>query len=225
MEETKKSEINNDNKENINNHIKNLFKSMFKVINKSQNEELPRELEAKEILSKIAKISTEIKNEITDLKIDNKNEIISTVNSILDSLDFMNQYNKLNTFVQLPININGHQTTAELFIFKDGKNKNDIDPNNMSVFLSLNTKNLGQVESYIKVSNKNIECTFRNENQVVLDLLKANSTKLYNLLSAYDYKLIRLDYKLIDENSKGNILNVKQIKKISDTKYSIDIKV
>ncbi len=202
-----------------------LVKSLFKVIDRTRADGLPQEIQADKVLRELTETLSTIKGEIESLNSDEKQGILESIQDIEDSLHFMEQLNKDTSFVQIPVNINGNNTTVELYVLKDGNKKKKIDPSNATIFLSLFTINLGRIESLVNIRGKSIECTFRSEDEEILTFIKKNSMPLYHLLDAQGYKLTNVMVQPITKSQQANITNVEQIKKQVDKKYSFDTRV
>lgn len=210
-----------DNKEI--NHLKKLIASLIKTVDKSKADNLPEEINASKVIRKTMDVLETIKTKIAGLNASEKNDILDTVNDIEESIHFLHQLNKFTAFVQIPVNINDYNTTAELYVFKDTRGKKKIDPSNATIFLSLATANLGQIEAFISIINKNVECNFQMKEKETLSFIKNNITPLYSLLEGHGYKLIKVTYKEVTE--KTNIMSVQQHGKQAGKRYSFDIRV
>jgi len=92
---------------------------------------------------------------------------------------------------------------------KRNNGRKRIDPQNATVFLSLDTENLGQVDSLISVNKKNVSLNFRLEKNEIIDYIKENYIQLYEGLAKKGYKLVDIKYRLIDE--KVNLLNAREV--------------
>ncbi len=130
-----------------------------------------------------------------------KADIISNAaNMISDTIKLINQLNSGGlTYYQIPVRISDSNTTAELYILKKQRNKKKIDPNNTVMFIALDTKNLGRVETLIDVKGKNIGIQLRTGKQEINDYIEEYTKDLYNGLSELGYKLTGIRFKVIDE--------------------------
>lgn len=130
-----------------------------------------------------------------------KTDIISNAANMLS--DTIRLIDQLNTggllYYQIPVKISERNTTAELYIMKKQKNKKQIDPQNTVMFISLDTENLGRVETLIDVKGKNIGIQLRTEKQEINNYIKEYTKDLYNGLSELGYKLTGIRFKVIDE--------------------------
>lgn len=151
-------------------------------------------------------------------------ELIDSINKTQDNIKFLNNFNQYNSFVQIPLNISGNYTTADLYVLKNKKKK--IDPNNASLFLSLDMPNMGLTEVLVNVKGKNINLNFRMENQETAMFLKKNSGKLIDSLSARGYSFINVEATLLAKRTpieeRDKLLDRKDEKKYAT---SFDIKI
>ncbi|MGE4282892.1 MAG: flagellar hook-length control protein FliK [Clostridia bacterium] len=205
--------------ENIHRNVKNLFK----VIDKTCAEKLPEQINGEKVVKEIREVLKNLLSCNIAADTDESRQLTSIVTEIEESLNFMNQISRFYHLIHIPININHYDSTVELYIFKDGKNKKKIDPANTSIFVSLDTANLGLVEALINVTNKNLECLFQTDEKETLQFIKKNVTHLYNLLDVYGYKLVKVNYKEIEERT--DLINIRQTKNRHDKKYSFDMRV
>lgn len=122
----------------------------------------------------------------------------STLNLIEDTVRLLDMFNSNNVlYYQIPVRIDNYRSTAELYVMKRNQNKNRIDPNNSVLFLSLDTKNMGRVETIIDVKGSNISMSLRTESQAASDFARQNIKNLYSGLSECGYKLTDIKYSII----------------------------
>lgn len=201
------------------------LKTVFKVVNRENSDTLAKDIQVQNHLREIGKTLHTLKDQIEELNIPQKSDILNTIQNLQDNIAFFDQLNRFAAFVPIPLNINGLDTTAELYVLKNKEKSKKIDANNATILLSLFTANLGQVEVIVKTHYKSLECVFRSQDESVLSFIRKNSTSLYQLLDAYGYRLSQVSYKQIESQDTANILNVHEIKKQLDRKYSVDIRV
>lgn len=165
------------------------------------------------------KHAVELSNELQ------KNEILNKIDNLQSNLKFINDLNNHSTYIQIPLNILGKNTTGELYVLMKRSKGKKIDPQNASVLVSLNTPNLGQIDSLINVNKKNISLNIRVEDQSIISFIKGNYIQLYNSLLDKGYKLVDVKYRLIEE--EVNALNAERtiIKELDLNNQSIDFKI
>lgn len=100
-------------------------------------------------------------------------------------------------YFQIPVNISGYNTTAELYVLRRQKNKKKIDPNHVALFISLDTNRLGRVETLLNIKEKNITISMRTENQRISHFIRENIKYLYSALADCGYKLADVRYEVI----------------------------
>lgn len=202
--------------------IRKSFEKMFVRINEDTNKE---DINVKEMYKSIYEKLEAVKNTLEHSNVFNKEEILSKVDNLQNNLRFINDINSHSAYIQIPLKMWDKSTTGELYILKRNSSKKRIDPNNATVFLSLHTQNLGQVDSLISVDRKNISLNLRLEKSEIIDFIKGNYKELYNSLLDKGYKLVDVKYRLIDE--KVNILNVSEVlgKDIKTGRQAFDCKI
>jgi len=181
-------------------------------------------------------ISKDIYENISD-KIDNLKEIINSVmpdkreelnyrlDNIKNDINFLQELNKYSSYIQIPVSIFNNQRTGELYILKRKKGKKAIDKDNISVFISLNTVNLGQIDTLVNMKNNNISINMRVEDEKIIKVLKDNYKILYDSILETGYKLVNVKYML-----KGEKINPVNIEKVIDKEFksilsNIDYKI
>jgi len=128
-----------------------------------------------------------------------KKEISATVSQIEDTLKLLHRMNAENVlYYQLPINLAGRGTTAELYVMKRQRGKKKLDPRNAVMFISLDTNRLGRVETLLDVKDGSVTLNIRTESKHISDFIKENIKELYNALSACGYKLVGVRYTVVD---------------------------
>lgn len=187
----------------------NISKAFDNFLVDVKSETLKEDINVKNMYKDIYSKLEAIKDSITNSNFPSKNEITNNIDNLQNNIRFMNELSSHNTYVQIPLQIWDKNTTGELYILKKDSKKKKIDPENVTVFISLNTQNLGQVDSLIGVNKKNISVNLRVEDQEIIDYLKENYKELYNRLHEKGYKLVDVKYRLIEEET--NLLNIKDI--------------
>nr|WP_276020496.1 flagellar hook-length control protein FliK [Acetivibrio straminisolvens] len=179
---------------------------MFVKINEKVDS---KEINVKEIYKDIYKKLEIVRNVLQDSNIPGKQEILNKLDNIKSNINFLNELNKHSVYFQIPLKVFDRNTTGELYILKRNNGRKRIDPQNATVFLSLNTENMGQVDSLINVNRKNVSINLRLEKDEVYDFIKENYIELYEGLLKKGYKLVDIKYRLIDE--KVNLINAQEV--------------
>jgi hypothetical protein len=198
-----------------------LDKFYVRVDEKTSADDLKTKMIYKDMYEKLEMIKHAVKqsNEL------HKNEVLNKIENLQNNLKFINDLNNHSTYVQIPLNILSKNTTGELYVLKKGSKGKKIDLQNASVLISLNTPNLGQIDSLINVNRKNISLSIRVEEQSIIGFIKGYYIQLYNSLLDKGYKLVDVKYRLIEEEI--NPLNAEQTitKELNLNNQSIDFKI
>ena len=173
-------------------------KLFIEINSKSLSEELDPNKFHKEIAGKLDMLKNTIQNtDIVDL---NRMEAVSvSVAQIEDTLKLLNQLNTTMQYYQLPVNLSGSNTTAEIYVMKRKHDKKKPDPRNIVLFVSLDTVNIGRIESLIDIKGNNVILNLRIENNDIQSFVKENIKYLYKGMTDCGYKLADVKYAIIDE--------------------------
>ena len=153
-------------------------------------------------------------------------DIIPKIDSIQDNIKFINEMGQNAPYVQIPLNINGKNITGELYIMKRGGKSKKIDPENSTLYISLDTSNIGQIDTIISVNKKSLGLVVKAERNDIISFIKDNYLELFENLKEKGYKVIDIKYKLI-EDTKVNPLNVSEVveKETKNGFVSIDLRL
>lgn len=138
---------------------------------------------------------------------ENTREASKILSEIKNNIEFMNNINKFQEFIQIPFRFGDTDNQANLYIFNDKKG-NKISKDKASVLLALDLSMLGHFEVFIQKDFKNISCQFRTVDKKIQSLVQINMPKLQFTLKQKGYNLSNIVYKTIQE--PFNILQTAQ---------------
>jgi hypothetical protein len=128
-----------------------------------------------------------------------KSLISDKLNLLEDGVRLIQSLNNRHQYVQIPLHITGHDTNLELYMMNRGGKKKKINHEDATLFLSLNTKNIGRVEALIHIGkNKRVGVDLRVENERALTLMKDGRLELHSSLGEKGYRLARITYHIIE---------------------------
>ena len=187
-------------------HLKGKIKELFeKHFVSNQSDSLKEDLNVKESYKEILTKLDVIKDVLT--KSEGSGQLLNLIRQTEDNIKFMNNLSQYNTFIQIPLNVWGHNTNGELYVLKNSKKK--IDTNNANVFLSLQMPNMGLTEVLINVTGKSVTCNFRVEDDRIASLVRKHASELVNALNRQGYNIVNIDCGLIQK--KTNLLDISKL--------------
>ncbi len=166
-----------------------------------------------------------LKNGLTQLPPLVREAAAAVVGNLESNINFINQLNNYSSYVQLPLSIFNRNTTGELYMLKKGSKNKKLDPENMTVLISLDTDNLGRVDTLLSVNRNNISTNFRLENSEVFPLLRDGHKLLYNSLLEKGFRLVDYTYRLMDEPISIVNFEAEAKKEFLKSSSSIDITI
>lgn len=202
--------------------LKTAFKSMF--VN-TDSEELKSELEVKKLYSDLAEKLDIIKSTAGYSGLPGADEITARINSLNDGIRLLNQINSSTAYYQIPLNINGFNTTGELYVMKREHSRKRIDPKDVTMFISLDTQNIGRIETVIDIKGKNVGMNLRAEEQGIIDFVRENYKHLYNSLLDKGYRLVDIKYRLIEEETNPVKMDRNIKEELANGRYSVDMRI
>ena len=166
-----------------------------------------------------------LKSSIQQLPMAIQEAAMNIANNLESNVNFINQLNNYSSYVQIPLSIFNQNTTGELYMLKKGSKTRKLDPSKMTILISLDSNNIGRIDTLLSVDKKNISTNFRLESSEIFDVLKENHKFLYKSLLEKGYRLVDFTYRLMDEPI--NIVNfeVEAKKEFIKSPNNIDISI
>jgi hypothetical protein len=202
--------------------LKDSFKSLFV---RTDSEELKSELEVRKLYKDLTEKLDTIKSAVAYSGLPGADEITGRLNSLNDGLRLLNQINYGTAYYQIPLNISGFNTTGELYVMKRGHPRKRIDPRDATMFISLDTQNIGRIETIIGIKGKNVSMNLRAADQKIIDFIKENSRYLYNGLVEKGYRLVDIKYRLIEDEATPVTMERVIKKELESGRYSVDMRI
>lgn len=157
------------------------------------------EIQPSAMYKKIAAAVAEIRSNLDTLPAALQQNIREVLDRVDNTVRFFNDISQQSLFLQIPILVNGRESTADLYVYrrKSGNRKGAND--GFSVFLSLDTAYMGALDSFVSFENRNIQIQYRAADERVISLLKEHYKELYASLLEKGYKLVDVKYKMQEE--------------------------
>ena len=115
-----------------------------------------------------------------------KENVSALAENIRGNIEFMNQVNNVYTYVQIPMKMNGHNASGQLYVYTNKKNITDPDKE-LSAFLHLDMDNLGATDVSIKMLKKEVSTNFYMDNDEAYILIERFLPKLEEKLRNKGY--------------------------------------
>lgn len=115
-----------------------------------------------------------------------KENVSALAENIRGNIEFMNQVNNVYTYVQIPMKMNGHNASGQLYVYTNKKDITDPDKE-LSAFLHLDMDNLGATDVSIKMLKKEVSTNFYMDNDESYILIERFLPKLEEKLRNKGY--------------------------------------
>ncbi|MDP4182283.1 MAG: flagellar hook-length control protein FliK, partial [Bacillota bacterium] len=202
--------------------INKIFNSLFVKID---SDNLKDELNTKNLYKEINKVLDVIRDTVSNSDNPMKDQIINKTDNIENSLRFIGELNNHSSFLQIPIKIINENTNCDLYILKKNSKKKKIDPSNVTAYISLDTSNIGKLDTLISLNKKNISVNMRVGDEKIRDFIKNSHNDLYKRLSEIGYKLVDLKCRVTDEDISFININGVLKNEIINERGSVDYKI
>ncbi len=125
--------------------------------------------------------------------------LLPVVRELETALRFFQDIISYETFVQIPLVLKESTYQGELYVMKRKRKRGRIDIEDFSLFLSITTQNLGVMDIFVHVRNKNVMLRVMMENETFYELVTPEYKPLYEALKLKGFYLYDLKYSLRDE--------------------------
>ncbi|MBR2107264.1 MAG: flagellar hook-length control protein FliK, partial [Treponema sp.] len=115
-----------------------------------------------------------------------KNSMVKALQNTASNLEFMNQLNHFQGYIQIPLKMTNQNTNGELYVFANKKNLNKQD-GKVTALLHLDMENLGKMDVYVALENKKVSTNFYLEKEEYLDFLEQHMDMLTQRLNKRGY--------------------------------------
>lgn len=141
---------------------------------------------------------------VLDQKGDGKNQLNGNIAQVLNNS--MNDFKVFNTvsnsyyYMDVPINLNQQDYQCKLMIKDERKKGKKIDSTNVKIVTSVSTENMGTVDAYLSVKNRNMDVDIKC-NKEWISLFKKTEKRVLESLSDIGYNVyVRFDEKKEEMN-------------------------
>ncbi|GHU60884.1 hypothetical protein AGMMS49975_30010 [Clostridia bacterium] len=130
--------------------------------------------------------------------------ILKDLRDIKNSLDFSANVDYQKIYTAIPVNINGEAKNAELYVFRDKKNRNGQNGQS-SVLIALDFAELRRVEIFISKVADSLSFQIKSDRPATLAAIGGEFEKLKTMLSAIGYSVSNVS--LLDLSERFTVLS------------------
>lgn len=167
----------------IKERIRDIFheKLMLDVESGSEASDFKQQVER--LYEKLMKTADIIKNHVSGKKDD---ELGTSANELKNNLSFMNELNRLESYVQLPVRFSSEDANGDLYVYnRKRKKENGDEP--LTAFLHLDLMYLGATDINVSLKNNGVKIVFTLDNAVSERLVLEHLDELVNRLREKGY--------------------------------------
>ncbi len=188
-------------------------------------EELKEPHKLDDVYKKMDEVMTRVAESASHLSTKSDNPIVSAASAVHENLEFISQVNDLYTYVQIPLQLSGGQATGDLYVFRNKKQQQQNENDEITAFLHFDLEHLGSTDISVRMKNKNVNTKFFLEDDASYNLVMNNIHVLKENLDNLGYTCeieCENDTKPIDFVSDFLERDVKTPENIS--RYSFDVR-
>lgn len=179
--------------------------TLNKLINDLQN------IKADDVESLKSQIE-KIEKELSD-KGNLNNSLKESIENIKESVDYLKEINNQIFYMQVPLKVNDQIVDMELGFRHKSKTKDG----SFKIFISLETHNLGLVQSLIKIKENDIELSLKVDDDQV-EYFEDNLYMLEEELTLSDYKVISIN--LLERESRLDLSDLIKENTVDETSFN-----
>ena len=174
-----------------------VMKTVVKTLENNNN--LTKET-TKENMTMFYQHMKEAEEIVKTLKKEDKEVFEKYLRQMSEYLKESSRASKGESMLQIPFYMNQEGSQANVFV-KTPKQKDKIDPEDMSILMDLSTKGLGDLGFYLKVEHKSVSVKI-SAGENVLSSIKNEMTSLENLLQNIGYELKKVELSGDEDTAK-----------------------
>ena len=174
-----------------------VMKTVVKTLENNNN--LTKET-TKENMTMFYQHMKEAEEIVKTLKKEDKEVFEKYLRQMSEHIKESSKASKGESMLQIPFYMNQEGSQANVFV-KTPKQKDKIDPEDMSILMDLSTKGLGNLGFYLKVEHKSVSVKI-SAGENVLSSIKNEMTSLENLLQNIGYELKKVELSGDEDTAK-----------------------
>lgn len=203
--------------------FKKIFNEKFYIDGENLEENKDKvKADLEKLYERFDKLSEVVKNNPETAKDSN---LLASSDKLKNNLNFMNDLNNIESYVQIPVKFTEKQTNGELYVYNK-KNKKFSENDNITAFLHLDMEYLGATDVNIAMEKNHLTTKFALDNESSRMLVEEHLSELIDKLENLGYS-VNLSTELnVDKTEKNALLPITENndKAVSIKRYTLDIK-
>ncbi len=155
-----------------------------------------------------------------------KEDLLNLTNKLLQQLEPQRYLPDRLVAMQIPIFDQNQQKTAALYVYKRAGKDRQIDPEDTSILLALQTAHLGRLEALVDIKGRQLAIKMEISATEAIGFLRQQTDSLYRLISEAGYSLINTTVgplQSLVNNSQQAIAAMDQYRHSFGSKYDFKI--
>ncbi len=181
------------------------------------------QLKASTAMRDVAAVAMILENHLPQLSPTARATVSAALQDINDKLTLLQNLNNAATYAQIPININGRRDTLNLYVFDNHGRKGRIDPRNATLYMTLATASMGDVETMLRLTGRYVDVELGFSDDDAARTVAGRIVDLSDLLEAAGYHLGR--YQINSGVRNLDIGKAKHDFTIRQSRNKLDIRV
>lgn len=144
--------------------------------------------------------------------------------SLKDALDLQSQLNREDTVLQLPVMMDQQLKNLQIYIMDKKKRGRKIDPNDMSILLSFDTNNMGNINIYAAVNYKKVILRIGVKNQIDQRIFEEKKDHIEEMLKTLGYQLKEMSFRVEEDYHLFSMVEEEK-GLLQSTRNMLDIKI
>jgi hypothetical protein len=142
-----------------------------------------------------------------------------------DNFRFLNDVNRNQTLFHIPIVYDENKGQADVYIMQRKGAKKKINPEDVTIYMSVSTQTFGRVNALIDIYKKGVHLNFTVDDEKTIKIFRKNQKLLYDGLLEKGYKLSGIKFRQKSEEVSFKDID-REVNKIDkQSKYRIDYRL
>ncbi len=152
--------------------------------------------------------------------------LAKNLSTMQSNIEFMNQLNQAFNYIQLPLKMSGGNAHGDLYVYTNRRNAPKEDES-VSALLHLDMQNLGTMDIYVKMKEKNVSTKFYLQDEQTIDFIADHIHILNERLSQRGYTMNAEMVMSKDEKKEMDVMDAMSTEEKRENilaQYSFDVR-